>query len=158
MFPFLKHRFTVTMVLYFFGAVFISSCCTASYKCKGDSLSLRFRLLSSGGNDLLFGPEKIYDSRQVRFYSFKGTDTVFHACSPGPNPQSGRDSVLYLDIEPLEKLFVKWNETDYDSISLRLYKADASPCCPDFSSIESIRFNQSAELKEWNWGVFEFKK
>ena len=158
MFSFLKHKVSTTLFLCFITAGFFNSCCTGTYKCKGDSLSLRFRLLSTDGIDLLFGPDRIYNSRQVRFYSFQGTDTVFHTSSPGPDPQPGRDSVLYLEIEPLEKLFVKWNDTDYDSISLRLFKVDASPCCPDFRSIESFRFNQSADLKEGNWGVMELRK
>ena len=158
MFLFLKHRSAATIVLSLFTAGVISSCCTASYKCKGDSLSLRFRLLSSSGNDLLFGPGRMYDSRLTRFYSLRGTDTIFHQCLPGPNPQPGGDSVLYLDIEPIEKLYVKWDNTDSDSISFQLNKVDASPCCPDYNIAESIRFNQSADLKEGNWGVIELRK
>lgn len=158
MFPFLKHKFGATFVVSLFTAAAITSCCMGSYKCKGDDLDLRFRLLSSTGNDLLFGPGRIYDSRLVRFYSLRGTDTVFHQSIPGANPQPGGDSILYLDIEPVEKLFVKWNNTDSDSITLQLSKIDASPCCPDYTDVEFLRFGTSPPQKEGDWGVIELRK
>ena len=131
-----------------------------SYKCKGDNLDLRFRLLSSGGNDLLFGPGSIYDNRQIKVYSLRGTDTVFHQCLPGPNPEPGKDSIMYLNIvtAPVEKLYLKWNNTDTDSVSLQLTKVDASPCCPDYTDIASIRLNNAAALTMGSWGVFELRK
>ena len=38
----------------------------------------QFRIISaSTGNDLVFGPNKIYDKNQIRFYSLTATDTTF---------------------------------------------------------------------------------
>lgn len=158
MFPLLKHRFIMTGISCSFIAGAITSCCMASYKCKGDSIELRCRLLSSTGNDLLFGPGRIYDSRTIQLYSFQGTDTVFHQCLPGLNPEPGKDSILYSDMEPYEKLYVKWNAADTDTVILQLKEVDASPCCPDYSVVESVQFNHSVPMQEGKWGVLEFKK
>ena len=158
MFPILKNRIVGAVFAILLMATAITSCCRANYKCKGDSLELRFRLISSTGNDLLFGPGRIYDSRQIRLYSLRGTDTIFHHCLTGPNPEPGKDSIVYADMEPFEVLYVKWNNADTDSIFLQLKEVDASPCCPDFKVIETLRLNISDPLKDGNWGVFELRK
>lgn len=141
-------------------AIVMTSCCMADYKCKGDTLDFRFRLLSSGGNDLFFGPGRIYDNRQIRIYSLRGTDTIFHQCLPGPGTEPGKDSIMYVNLaaDLPEKLYAKWNPTDSDSISLQLISVDASPCCPDYTDIGSVKLNNATGTIKGNWGVFELRK
>lgn len=160
MFLFLKHRIVLAVIPFILMGGVISSCCIGSYKCKGDDLNIRFRLLSSGGNDQLFGSGRIYDIRQIKIYSLRGTDTVFHQCLPGPNPEPNKDSIMYLSLagEPYEKVYARWSHTVTDSLSIQLTKVDASPCCPDYTDVISIRLNNATAISPGAWAVFEFKK
>jgi len=40
---------------------FLHACCLGNYKCIGDENAAGFRVLSAGGNDMVFGPGVVYN-------------------------------------------------------------------------------------------------
>lgn len=121
----------------------IFSCCTANYKCASDFNTASFRILSSGGNDLVFGAGGIYRKDSIRFFSLKGTDTIFHNYGAGANPTPGSDSLLYVtfDYRKLQEVYIKLSSTDIDTLQLEFATVDASPCCPDYSTVQPVTIN-----------------
>jgi hypothetical protein len=124
--------------------VFVASCCLSNRKCKQDYNSARFRILkSSTGEDLLFGPSRVYDKNFIKFYSINGPDTIVHHYGPGPNPTPGQDSLLFVDFNfsKQETVYVRLSNSDVDTLKLAYSLVDASPCCPDYSKVNPVSYN-----------------
>ena len=132
----------------------LDSCCFGNRKCKSDYNSVRIRILNSGGQDLVFGPSRIYDKNSIRFYSLNGTDTVHHRCEPGPNAIPGYDSLLYVDFDysKQENVYVLLSSSDIDTLKLAYPVVDASPCCPDYSNVNTVSYNNNV-LQTPNSGI-----
>lgn len=132
--------------LYFFLPLTLASCCLGNRKCNQDNYSSRFRILDkTNGNDLVFGPAKVYDKNSIRFFSLNGTDTIFHHYGAGPNPNPGQDSLLFVafDYRKNEIVFVKLNSLDIDTLTVIYHLEDASPCCTDYSVVTPTNFNNN---------------
>jgi hypothetical protein len=127
----------------------LSSCCLGNYKCNAENFNESYRLLSFNGNDLLFGAGRVYDVAAIRLFSLNGTDTVFHHTGAGPNPQPGRDSLLYVnyDYRKFQTVYVRLTSTDTDTIQLLYETVDASPCCPDYFSVSTATYNNAPPEK-----------
>lgn len=135
-----------------FLSVLCAACCMANYKCSGDQYDEIYRLQSAAGNNLLFGPGRVYDPARVTVYSLNGTDTVFYRIGFGPYPQPGQDSVLFVnyDIRKFERAFIRWSATDTDTLSLSYQTIDAGPCCPDYASVVTATYNNALPGKGMN--------
>lgn len=122
------------------------SCCLGNRKCNQDDLGENYRLLNAGGTDLVFGPGRRYDKNTIKFFSLNGTDTVFHHYGPGPNPDPGKDSLMFVnyDYRKYETVFMKLDNTDIDTITIRYEIIDDSPCCPDYPAAITSRYNNIA--------------
>ncbi len=123
--------------------VIFTSCCIGNRKCEQDFNSARFRIVSSTGQDLIFGPTKIYDKNLLKFYSVSGTDTILHHYGPGPNPNPGQDSLLFVDFDYRKKetVYVLLTNSDVDTLTLTYQLVNASPCCQDYYSVNPIKYN-----------------
>jgi len=113
----------------------LASCCLGNRKCKQDYNQINLRIISaSNGEDLLFGPAKIYDPAMIRLYSMNGTDTIFHGCGAGPNQNPGGDSLLYanVDYRKFETMYLTLSHSEVDTLQVLYQAIDASPCCPDY--------------------------
>jgi len=150
------------MKIFFYSllALTITSCCLGNRKCKQDYSSARFRIVNSiNGQDLVFGSGKIYDKNFIKFYSLNGTDTILHNYGAGPNPNPGQDSLLYVDFDYRKQnvVYIKLTNSDIDTLNVIYELVDASPCCPDYSSVKPINFNNK-QLEVLTGGVTLIKK
>lgn len=137
----------------------IGGCCLGNRKCNQEDLNERYRVLNTSGMDLVFGPGKRFDKNTIRFFSLNGTDTVFHHYGPGPNPDPGGDSLLFVsyDYRKYETVFVKLDPTDTDTISIRYEAVDGSPCCPDYTAAVTARYNSVVPVTGFG-GITVLKK
>jgi len=128
-------------------ALILVSCCLGGGKCRPDNYSSRFRILNlTNSQDLVFGPTKIYNKNLLRFYSLNGVDTISHFYGPGPNPNPGEDSLLFVefDYRKFEVVYVRLTNTDIDTLSLTYRLVDASHCCPDYYSATPTYYNNNS--------------
>jgi hypothetical protein len=73
----------------------------ANLDCISDNYDGQFRIVNAtNGNDLVFGPNKIYDKNTIKFYSLKGTDTTFFDYQTIKFSNTGYDSILYVRFFP----------------------------------------------------------
>jgi len=145
---------------YFILPFIFASCCLANRKCNQDNLSSRLRIVDkTNGQDLVFGPTKIYDPNFIEFYSLNGADTIFHHYGPGPNPNPSEDSLLFVnfDFRKNETVFVRLSNTDIDTLSLTYQIIDASPCCEDYTMVRSISVGNNI-LEETAGGIVLLQK
>lgn len=147
----------------FFYALFpltITSCCLGNRKCNQDYSSARFRIVNSiNGQDLVFGPTKIYDKDVIKFYSLSGIDTILHNYGAGPNPNPGQDSLLFVDFDYRKQntVFIRLTSSDIDTLNITYEMVDGSPCCPDYSAVKPNSFNNK-QLEILTGGVTIIKK
>lgn len=107
----------------------------------------QFRIVSAtNGNDLVFGPNKIYDKDQFKFYSLKAADTTFfdyQAIKPGG---TGYDSILHVRFFPkADTAFMRLSNGDIDTLQIT-YRIFDTKCCGTISEITKFRFNNSADI------------
>src|SRR5690348_13371646 len=83
-------------------AAFLTSCDPCrNLDCLTSNYDGQFRIVSvSNGNDLVFGPNRVYDKNQIRFYTLTGTDTTFFNYQTIRFPGAGYDSVLQVHFFP----------------------------------------------------------
>jgi len=133
-----------TLLILSLPALLLFSCCFGSRKCLPDLNSARFRIISSAnGQDMVFGPSKIYNKNLIKFYSLDGADTIFHHYGAGSNPNPGGDSLLFVDFDYRKKdiVYVALNNSDIDTLVLNYTIVDASPCCQDYSKVQPASYN-----------------
>jgi hypothetical protein len=138
---------------------FLSSCFPCNYvDCAGDNFYGQFRIVSAlDGRDLVFGPNKIYDKNQIRFYSLNGTDTTFFNYETIRFPNIGYDSILYVRFLPRPATaFMRLSNGDIDTFNLS-YETIHSKCCGTATNITKFQFNNSIDLPA-NKGTLELKK
>ena len=141
--------------LYFILPITLASCCLGNRKCNQNYNSSRFRIVSlTNGQDLVFGPAKIFSKESIKFYSLNGTDTIFHTYGAGPNPNPGQDSLLFVqyDYRNKEIVFIKLNNNDIDTLNLVYDVVDASPCCEDYTAVRPNLYNNSS-LQQISGGI-----
>lgn len=132
--------------LFFYAALVITIgfCCFGKTKCKQDITQVRFRIINAqNGQDLVFGPTKIYDKNLIKFYSLNGSDTIFHTYGAGPNPNPGQDSLLFVNFNHRKKnnVLMKVSDSDIDTLHIIYELVDAAPCCPDYIAVKPDSFN-----------------
>lgn len=127
--------------------------------CVSDSYGGQFRIVSkTDGKDLVFGPNAIYDKKKIKFYSLKGTDTVFFQYEPIKFPGSGYDSILSVWFYPqiAAPAYIKLDNTDTDTLVLS-YNTYNTKCCGTITEIINFRYNNSTDIPG-NKGTQELRK
>ena len=150
-------KLKVTLLLIVLPGYF-SSCDPCRYlECAPGNIFGQFRIVSaSNGNDLVFGPTRIYDASQIRFYSLKGSDTTFLEYQTIRFPGTGYDSILYVLFYPRPgTVFVRLSG-DIDTLAISYETKPKSRCCGPTTNITSFRFNNSVDIP--NNGTQEIKK
>jgi len=133
----------------------VSSCC-AYVNCSPNDYA-RFRILrASNGEDLVFGPNRLYDKDQIKFYSLHGTDTTFFNYAP-ISGGVGLDSLLYVNFSSLpEVAYIRLSSTDIDTL-LVTHGSVKDRCCGTFEAIKKFRYNNALDVS-MDAGVQELKK
>ena len=126
--------------------------------CLSDSYYGQFRIIrATDSGDLVFGPNKIYDKNQIRFYSLKGTDTTFFDYQTIKFPNMGYDSILYIRFFPkADVAYMRLSNGDIDTLNLS-YNTFNTKCCGTITEITNFRFNNSVDISGTN-GTQEIKK
>jgi hypothetical protein len=115
--------------------------------CKYDDYTGEFRMVDKlSGKDLVFGPSKVFDKNQIKFYSLQGLDTVKYEYFPVRSLGSGYDTLLNVRFYPgnPKVVFIKLGNDDTDTLSIE-YKTYNSECCGRITELAKFRFNNSYE-------------
>ena len=126
--------------------------------CMPSKLDGTFRIVSAGtGADLLFGPNKIYDKEQLKFYSIKGTDTTYFEPRTIKTEGTAYDSILVVrfSTQP-EVAYLQLSNSDVDTLQIS-YTSTSSKCCGTISEIVNYRYNNATDIPG-NKGTQEIKK
>lgn len=140
-------------------ALFLLSCDPCkNLDCLSDNYYGQFRIVSAiDGRDLVFGPNKIYDKNQIKFYSLKGTDTTFFDYQTIKFPSTGYDSILYVRFFPKADIaYMKLSNGDVDTFNIS-YKTFGTKCCGTITEITNFRFNNLVDIPGGK-GTQEVKK
>lgn len=126
--------------------------------CLSDNLDGQFRIVSAAdGRDLVFGSTKIYDSRQIKFYSLKGTDSTFFNSIASRNTGVGYDSILQVRFYPrVDTAFMFLGNGDVDTLKIS-YDPTNMKCCGNVFRISNFRINNAVDIPGGK-GVQEIKK
>jgi hypothetical protein len=145
----------VIFITIFFSSCFIDPC--GNLDCITDNYYGSFRILSAvDGKDLLFGPSRIYDKNQIKFFTLKGTDTTYYQYE-AKITGSGLDSVLLVNFFPkAELVFLKLSNTDIDTLSIS-HKTYQSKCCGVITEITAFLHNNTATTRS-SFGFVELRK
>lgn len=77
-----------------------SACCLTGNKCDDNYTRIHFQIVDlKNRTDLVFGPSRIYKADSIRFFSVRGTDTMYHFYKPPLRSYLGTDSFLLVDID-----------------------------------------------------------
>jgi hypothetical protein len=137
------------------------ACCFGNRKCKGENYNLRFRLISSvNGADLVFGPSSYINKDSIKVYSIDGTDTIKHLYGAGPNPNPGNDSLLFVTVDYRKYviIFFRLNAADTDTLQVKYVLAEGSTCCPDYTAVNAVTYNNSTLEFNYQSGAAILKK
>lgn len=135
----------------FFATGFLLGSCDPFDPCRNlDCISSidygQFRIVrKTDDKDLVFGPNKIYDKNNIKFYSLDGADTHFfnYRATKG----SGQfDSILYVDFSPItDVVYMKLSDNDIDTLNIS-YKVYGTKCCGTITEITKFRFNDTLDI------------
>ena len=130
--------------------------------CMYSNYNGQFRIISRNDNkDLVFGPDKIYDKSQIRFYSLNGTDTTYFETKAIYAPGTGYDSILSVNFftasSPVSSIaYMRLSNGDVDTLNLA-YQSITSKCCGTVTEINNFRVNNVTDLGN-NSNTREIKK
>ena len=126
-------------------------------ECVASNFYGQFRIVSAtNGQDLLFGPHKIYDKNQVRFYSLNGADTTYFESGTTQFSGTGYDSILYVHFFPNPDVaYMRLSNGDIDTLNIS-YQSRQTKCCGTITEIKNFRFNNTVDLQ--GQGTQELKK
>jgi hypothetical protein len=147
------------IITVFLTTFFLSACDRCRYlDCATDNFYGTFRIVSkTNGSDLVFGSTSLYDKKQIRFYSLKGTDTTFFDYQPISSQGAAYDSILAVTFFPMPATaFIRLSNGDIDTLALS-YKTTDTKCCGRITEITKFVYNNFMELPGGQ-GTQELKK
>ena len=126
--------------------------------CVGNNYDGQFRIVSaSTGNDLVFGPNRIYDRNQIKFYSLNGTDTTFFEYQAIKFGGTGYDSILHVRFyPPSDVAYVRLSSSDIDTLNIA-YNTTPTKCCGTITEITNFSYNNAVDIPA-DKGTQELKK
>jgi hypothetical protein len=127
-------------------------------ECVTDNATGQFRITSAtNGSDLVFGPARVYDKNQIKFYSMAGTDTNFIPSVAIPYNTNGIDSIIVVHFLPKPDIaYMRLSNGDIDTFNIS-YTTRPSKCCGNITDIVKFNFNQGSDVPKTNNPV-ELKK
>jgi hypothetical protein len=142
----MHYRITVLFALSI--AMLFASCTCAYMDCISSNYDGQFRIVRATDNaDLVFGPERIYDKSNIRFFTLKGTDTIFFEYTPTAfGATASDDSVLNVRFFPRsDTAYMQLSNGDVDTLALS-FKTYRSKCCGTITEITNYRWNNKENL------------
>jgi hypothetical protein len=132
-------RFTSVALI----ALLLASCDPCrNLDCITSDYTAQLRLVGfQDGHDYIFGPNRLYDKDQIRFYALKGTDTTFLEHHPVRAPGQGYDSIIHvLTVTFPEVVYMRLTNTDTDTLRFT-YSTRDTRCCGNITSISNLTVN-----------------
>ena len=121
--------------------LFFTSCC---YEYFGPRTEGWYRVVNStNGQDLVFGPNSIYNKDSIKFFSISGSDTIIQQSYLSAVPNSGSDSmfVVYFSSQQREDtVYIRLNNSDIDTMQLT-WKVDDSKCSKGAWGVSPYKYN-----------------
>ena len=150
--------FKIFVLISITGLVFYSCDPCNNLDCITDNYDGQFRIVSAtDGKDLVFGPDKIYDKGQIKFYFLKGADTTLFGYQSVKFPGPGYDSILLVRFFPeTDTAYMLLSDGDVDTLTIS-YKTFDTKCCDIITEIKDFRFNNAVNIPGDN-GTQEIKK
>lgn len=107
-----------------------------------------FRLLSATDTtDLMFGPNRRYNSDSLRLYSLRNADTFDHLVYSVPYLSAPPDSVLSATVNRgFERAFLRLSDGDVDTITLFYGTVNDGGCCGPYTRLDSVSYNGGAAI------------
>ena len=140
-------RLLVFPLLILFTFFFISCDPCRNLDCMYSNYYGQFRITSkTDQKDLVFGPNKIYNKDQIKFYSLTGTDTTFFETKTAYFPENGYDSILTVYFFPAPTTaYMRLSNGDIDTLNLT-YLSTSSKCCGIITEINNFKLNNTTDL------------
>lgn len=129
----------------FLACISISACnYCGKLDCIPNENLIRIRILRSTNNDdLVFGPNSIYNSQGIKFYSFNGMDTVYYPTSALAYPTQQHDSLINVQFYPNAQLvYLRLNNTDRDTLTLS-FSQSRNKCCGNVIQLNQFNHNNT---------------
>ncbi len=129
----------------------------ASLDCSTGKTNIQFSFVSTvTGKNLVFGPNKMYDTSQIKFYALKGRDTNYFNFYSYLNANNSNDTALQIDFySKIDTAYVRLNSTDTDTLTFS-FKSYDTKCCGNLTDIITVRYNTMQAVT--NQGVLEIRK
>lgn len=130
-------------------------CAGKYYECPSFSGGASLRIVwASDGKDLVFGPNRVYDRSQFKFYTLKGTDTAFLNYQIFNLPT---DSLIGVAFSPqTETVYMRLGNGDVDTLSFA-YQTMSSKCCGTNIVFSKITVNNVSQPATQN-PILEVRK
>ena len=146
------------MFIMLFGLLSYSCDPCKNLECASDNYYGQFRIIrASNGEDLVFGPNKIYDKNQITFYSLSNTDTTFFDYQTIKFPDIGYDSILYIHFFPKNDVaYMRLSNGDIDTLEISYMTFDTK-CCGTITEITNFQLNDSVNIPG-SMGTQEIRK
>ena len=119
-------------------------CMTSKVGCAPNDYSGEFKLISATtGHNLLYGNDRIYDKNQLKFYSLKGTDTIFFTHQ---TIILNHDSILAVDFNSRPAVaYMRFGNGDIDTLNISYASLDRK-CCGMYQYISQFRYNNKMDI------------
>ena len=151
-------QFKIIGFIIFLGTLFYSCNKCGNIDCIANYDFGQFRILrGTDGKDLVFGPDKIYDANEIKFYSLNGADTSFFDYQALRFPGADYDSILYVYFMPrTDVAYMQLSNNDVDTLNITR-RSFNTKCCGNITEITKFRFNNLVDVLA-NEGTIEIKK
>ena len=151
-------RYFKLLILLLIVSIFFSACDPCGYlECATGNSQVKFKFISAAtGRNLVFGPNKIYDTTQVKFFATRGRDTTFFKPYIYYDNAGFNDTALQIEFYLNNTAYIKFGNTDIDTITFSLEKYDTK-CCKNQTDVTGVRYNNAFQLMP-NKGVLEIMK
>ncbi|ABG59634.1 hypothetical protein CHU_2376 [Cytophaga hutchinsonii ATCC 33406] len=125
-------------------ACLFTGCCMTGTKCDPDQDIVCFRILNAAGEDLVFGPSKVYDKDSIQFFSLNGADTVKQSLITDGSYLQGCSNSLLIDFNSATKngpVYVRLNDSDIDTLNIYYERFDGGKCCGAYRIVHATTYN-----------------
>ncbi|MBK7232374.1 MAG: hypothetical protein IPH93_08925 [Saprospiraceae bacterium] len=120
----------------------LSSCCRY-VDCVSDDYFIKLVIKDqSDSSDLIFGDGREYDRSEIQCYSILGGDTTIYEIAFEAYNSSVSDSIVFIKLFPeiFENVYLKWNDTDVDTLLVKYHSFDTN-CCGKITEISKKNIN-----------------
>lgn len=132
-------KFTLTGFIF----VFLTSCGPCrNLDCISSTYDFSFQIVDENtGRNLVFGPDAIFEYKEIRLYSIIGSDTVIYPTRVKGLDLQSQDKLIIVEVfPPTGVLFLEYPDKSRDTLSLTFSQTETQ-CCGSVVTMTSITRN-----------------